>query len=286
MPPLSTPDAATFNARGHDFTDVNFEGMGAVRFRPAEWTTLELAGARKVRSPSSLERYLWTPLSASAGQADGRTYLGNLDLDPEASHQVNLTAAFRGRRWEVRVSPFYNWVSDYIQGVPIGRRDAAGRPVLQYQNVSLAELRGVDGEARWLITTNLTLRAGLSYVRGTNEETDDNLYRIAPLRGNVALDVQWRGFEATVETVLADEQTDVSAYNSEPVTPGYVVVNLRAGYRFNAHLRLDAGVENLLDEDYADHLDGINRVAGSDVAVGARLPGYGRFAYVSLRAGF
>jgi iron complex outermembrane receptor protein len=279
-------DAARFNARDHEFTDVNFEGMGAVRFRPADWTTLELAGARKVRSPSSLERYLWTPLSASAGQADGRTYLGNLDLDPEASHQVNLTASFHGARWEVRVSPFYNWVSDYIQGTPIGRLDAAGRPVLQYRNVSLAELHGVEANARWLLSTNFTLRGGLSYVRGRNEDTGDHLYRIAPLRGTVALDFRWRDFEATAETVLADEQTNVSAYNNEPVTPGYVVVNLRAGYRFNAHLRLDAGIENLLDEDYADHLDGINRVAGSDVAVGARLPGYGRFAYVSLRAGF
>ncbi len=279
-------DAAAFNARSHDFTDVNFEGMGSVRFRPADWTTVELAGARKVRSPSSLERYLWTPLSASAGQADGRTYLGNLDLDPEASHQVNLTAAFRGSRWETRVSPFYNWVSDYIQGTPIARRDPAGRPVLQYQNLSQVELYGVDADARWLITTNFTLRGGLSYLRGRNEDTGDNLYRIAPLRGNVALDFRWRNLEATAEVALAAEQTEVSRYNDEPETPGYIVCNLRAGYRFSRHLRLDAGVENLLDEDYADHLGGVNRVAGSDVPVGARLPGYGRFGYVSLRAEF
>jgi iron complex outermembrane receptor protein len=39
-------------------------------------------------------------------------------------------------------------------------------------------------------------------------------------------------------------------------------------------------LENLTDEYDADHLGGINRVAGSDVAVNQRIPGAGRFVYV------
>ena len=36
--------------------------------------------SRKSRSPAYQERYLWLPLQATAGLADGRTYTGNLDL--------------------------------------------------------------------------------------------------------------------------------------------------------------------------------------------------------------
>jgi iron complex outermembrane receptor protein len=39
----------------------------------------------------------------------------------------------------------------------------------------------------------------------------------------------------------------------------------------------------VFDKEYADHLSGINRVSGTDVAVGDRIPGYGRNFYASLQ---
>ena len=42
-------------------------------------------------------------------------------------------------------------------------------------------------------------------------------------------------------------------------------------------------MDNLADERYEDHLGGINRVRGNpDVAVGERLPGYGRNVFARL----
>ena len=103
------------------------------------------------------------------------------------------------------------------------------------------------------------------------------------MRGALSLDWEHGRFNAGTQLLLVADQDEVAAYNSELPTPGYVVWNLRAGYRFTRWLSLDAGVENLLDTFYADHLGGINRVAGSDVAVGQRLPGAGRFVYSALR---
>jgi iron complex outermembrane receptor protein len=275
-------DAARFNASGHDFLDVNFDATASVRFRPNAWSAYELGLARKNRAPSLLERYLWTPLSASAGQADGRTYLGNLDLDPETSHQVALTADWHGPKWQVQVTPFYNLVSDYVQGAPIARRDSSGRPVLQFQNMDSAELYGVEGLARYEFDEHFALRGSLSYVRGRNRDTDDNLYRIAPLHGTLGLDHRWRGLESAIEVVLVDDQNKVAAYNAEPRTPGYALLHLRTGFAFRSHLRVQLGLENVTNERYADHLGGINRVLGSDVAVGQRIPGAGRFVYAAV----
>lgn len=279
--PASAADRAAFNARAHDFADANFDVTVAVRFTPGAHQSYELGFARKNRAPSLLERYLWTPLSASAGQADGRTYLGNLELDSETSHQFAFTADWHGDRWQVKFTPFYNIVSDYIQGTPITRL-INGLPVLQFQNQSRADLYGADAEARYDLHEHFTLRGRCSYVRGINRDTGDNLYRIAPLRGTVSLQHHWRGWRGEVEVELAEDQNDVAAYNGELRTPGYALLHLRAGYTFRERLSLDIALENVFDERYADHLDGINRVADSDVAVGARIPGAGRFVSASV----
>ena len=247
---------------------------------------LEAGFARKNRAPSVLERYLWTPLSASAGQADGRRYLGNLELGSETSHQVGLTLMGHTTNGLVRVTPFYQWVQDYIQGTPIARTDPAGLPVLQFQNQDRVELYGVDLDTRYDLLRSLGLRGTLSYVRGRNLSTDDNLYRIAPLRGSVSLEHRWGLYQGTVQVVMADDQTHVSRYNNEPQTSGYALLNLRVALAVHRNVELSLALENVFDELYADHLGGINSVGGSDVAVGQRIPGRGRSLITMVRGRF
>jgi iron complex outermembrane receptor protein len=277
----SAADRAAFNSRDHDFLDADFDATGAVRFTPGEHASLEFALARKTRAPSLLERYLWTPLSASAGQADGRTYLGNLGLDPEVSHQAAATLDLHGERWQVKVTPFYNYVTDYIQGAPIARTNA-GLPVLQFQNLDRVHLYGVEGSAAFTLSRHFAVRGTISYVRGINLENDDNLYRIAPLHGMIGLEHQWKALRNNLEVVLADSQQDVARYNSEPPTGGYALLNLRTACTLFKRLTLELALDNLFDERYADHLGGINRVSGSDVPVGSRIPGAGRAVSASL----
>jgi iron complex outermembrane receptor protein len=274
-------DARFFNAAQRTRTDADFDAMASVRYTADEHQSYELGFARKSRSPSLLERYLWTPLSASAGQADGRTYLGNLSLGPEVSHQVSATADWHGKEWQVTLSPFYQRVSDYIQGTPISRT-SSGLPVLQYQNVNRVDLEGADAGARCAFFKYFTARAAASYVRGVNKDNGDNLYRIPPLHGTVALEHRWGGWENVAEVVLAARQGHVAAYNGELPTGGYALLNLRTGYTFKEGLAVEVGVENVLDKLYADHLGGVNRVMNGDVAVGGRIPNPGRFLFGSL----
>ena len=44
----------------------------------------------KNRAPSYQELYLWLPLPITAGLADGRSYLGNLDLKSETAREINI----------------------------------------------------------------------------------------------------------------------------------------------------------------------------------------------------
>lgn len=78
------------------------------------------------------------------------------------------------------------------------------------------------------------------------------------------------------------EQDEVSQTNSEAETDGYVVLSAYADWQVSEFVHLTAGVENLLDEVYQDHLAGYNRNGFGDVPVGERLPGAGRGAFVRL----
>lgn len=275
-------DQNAFNSADRSFTDVLPGAAAAVSFEPDDSTTIELAFALKSRAPSLVERYLWTPLNASAGLADGRTYLGNLDLDPETSFQVGLGIEKRGEAWNVELTPFYQSVNDYIQGMPLARTDAAGNPVLQYQNIDRAELYGFELAGAYDINSEFSINSSISYVRGRNKETGDDLYRIAPLRGIV--DLAWRHetWESHLEFVWADAQNRVSEVQGETSSPGYGLVNFRLAKMFFKGLRVEAGVENLLDKRYTEHLGGVNRVPGGDLTVGERIPAAGRFAYGSV----
>jgi iron complex outermembrane receptor protein len=280
--PMIDVDLNAFNASDRSFSDVLPAGAAALRFEPDDKTGIELAAALKSRAPSLVERYLWTPLNASAGLADGRTYLGNLGLDPETSMQISLAATRKGDSWHAGITPFYQNVHDYIQGMPIARMDMNGLPVLQYDNIDRAELYGLELTGGWQITEEVTLAGSISHVRGRNADTGDDLYRIAPLHGLFDLGYRRDLWEANLEWVWASAQNRVSQIQNEPTTPGYGILNLRVAKTFADSVRLEVGVENLLDKRYADHLGGVNRVPGGDLAMGEAIPSAGRFAYVSL----
>jgi iron complex outermembrane receptor protein len=276
-------DLAAFNSADRSFTDVLPAATAALRFAPDENTGIELAAALKSRAPSLVERYLWTPLNASAGLADGRTYLGNLDLDPETSFQIALAVTRKGEQWNAGITPFYQSVYDYIQGMPMTRLDKpGGKPVLQYDNIDRAELYGFELTGGWRFTEELALDGSVSHVRGRNKDTGDDLYRIAPLRGIFDLGYQRDSWESHLEWVWADAQNRVSDLQDEESSPGYGILNLRLAKTFSGAVRVEVGVENLLDKRYTDHLGGVNRVTGGDLATGEHIPGAGRFAYASV----
>ena len=87
-------------------------------------------------------------------------------------------------------------------------------------------------------------------------------------------------WSASAETIFIADQDRVSDTNSEIGTDGYELFNLFATWRFNPKMTLSAGIENVFDKEYENHLGGYNRIRNSDVGLGARLPGVGRNVHV------
>ncbi|MEW5787855.1 MAG: TonB-dependent receptor [Pseudomonadota bacterium] len=284
---LTVADAAAFNARSHQRTDHNWDWSTLFQYAATERMDYELGLTRKTRSPSLLERYEWTPLNASAGQADNNRYMGNLDLKPEVAHTASAGLRFHEAGQEMKATLFYQRVNDYIVGTPCaaGVCSTTGVVHLRYENHD-ARLAGLDlAWNRQAGPWNLT--AVLSYVQGRNLDSDTDLYRIAPLRLTVGITHDTGTLRNTLQLRAADQQNKVTTYatvglNDEPRTPGYAVLDWHGRWQATRNMTLHYGVDNLLDKLYYDHLGGINRVMGSDVAVGERLPGAGRFAFMQL----
>lgn len=280
--------AKDFNAKKHDKEDLNVDVVTKLTHHYNDDLDIEIGFGRKTRSPSYQERYLWLPLNATGGLADGHNYIGNIELQPEVSYQAEL-----GLNWQVDsvyIMPriFYRYVKDYIQGTPT--RNAAALKIqsntLEYTNVD-AYLYGADVEAGFRFHEDWKVDAMISYVRGRRDDVTDNLYRIAPLNGRIGVFYDTPDWLAGTELIGYDDQNETSNYNKEKATPGYFVWNLRAQYRpqYNSvrGLQIGFGIENVLDESYRTHLSGTNRNPANDgTAIGEHLPGVGRNFYATL----
>ena len=103
------------------------------------------------------------------------------------------------------------------------------------------------------------------------------------MNGLVELNYSTQRWGLGAECYFAARQDKVAEFNGESNTDGYAVFNLNGYLQVANVVRLSAGVDNLADNVYSDHLAGLNRVAGNaDLAVGERLPGYGRSFFARL----
>ncbi|WJG10678.1 TonB-dependent receptor [Aliiglaciecola sp. LCG003] len=266
------------------FADVSAHAQGS--FDGAwQW---QAAIAQKNRAPSYTELYVWLPLGISAGLADGKNYLGNLELNHETSRQVDLGVSYYSDALTIAPRVFYQAVQDYIVGTPSEDPLAnmvstmmSGAQPLQWQNTD-ATIWGADILVTAQLSDKIDLGMTASWVRGTRDDIDQPLYRIAP--ASLMTQLHWRNQQLTVsiESQLFAAQHQVSQLQSETQSAGYGLINLSGEYRFNKHISLSLAAKNLFDKAYQPHLGGVNRVAETDVPVGDRLYETGRELSASL----
>lgn len=286
--------ANAFTAADRDWSDGTFDAVARL-WAPLGAFTPRVTLARKTRVANAIERFSWLPTGASGGLADGNIYVGDLNLENEKAWIAEIGFDYENADFYARPTLFYRRVNDFIQGVPFDATpEVVDSPVemiaamngdatpLRFANVD-AELYGLDIDFGWNIAGPLHLDGTASYVRGKRRDLDDNLYRIAPPNARMALSWQEETWRAGIELHAFADQNKVSATNGEETTNGYVLAGLFGHVAITSTLSLDARIENLLDNDYSQHLAGYNRVSGSDVPLGARIPGAGRSAFIRLR---
>lgn len=307
---MGTPPAAVralrerFNNSDRSHTDYNLDLVAKMAYPLNEEFTLTAGYARKTRSASYIERYIWIPLNVNAGLGDGNNFIGNPNLDPEWSNQFELGFDWQNPKAFFTPRIHYQRINNYIQGVAVEASPfnmpvigvsglANGDPTpLQFSNVE-AEIYGFDAEWGYQINDAWSVGGTATYLRGKRLDVNDDLYHIAPPRTNIALTRNFGKGSATIEGVLVARQTKISdeltddptnPLNNNDSTPGYGLVNIYGDYTPTSlkGITLRAGVENLFDKQYTDHLNGFNRVVDNGEDLGERLSGPGINAFLTL----
>lgn len=309
-PGFAGTDASNFNQAERSKTDYNLDITALVRFTPSDSSRYELGYAQKTRSPNLYERYSWSTNGMAMRMinlaGDGNGYVGNLQLQPEIAHTLSASAQWQdaqAARWQASVTPYLTYVDDYVDArrcdsggmscTPANLSATEGFVYLQFANTS-ARLYGVDlaGELRLgeVSQNNFSLRGNLSYVRGENRSSGDNLYNIMPLNARFALDHVRGAWSNTLEWELVSAKRKVSAERNEVATSGYGLVNLSTRYEWD-RVELSLGIDNLFDRLYNHPLGGAylgqgKTMSATDVAWGTPVPGMGRSVYTGIRVSF
>lgn len=267
MQALDIAAANAFNASDRSRTDVNFDLTAVASYEAGPGAAYSFGYARKTRSPSLYERYSWGQGTMATAMTnwfgDGNGYIGDPDLDPEVAHTVSATGDWKGDGWRFKVTPYVSYVEDFIDADDTGRRFGTGNQfvILQLANHD-ALLYGVDISGSLALAHgtrfgDFDLSATAGFVRGENRDSGDELYRLAPLNVRLVLEHRLDDWSNGIELVASASKTDVNDARQELETSGYALINLKTSYQWPG-VRLDAGIDNVLDQRWYDPLAGVD----------------------------
>jgi hemoglobin/transferrin/lactoferrin receptor protein len=210
--------------------------------------------------------------------APGSLIVPNDDIKPEQTFNTELNWAYvpvAGVRWEGAVfnTLFRNAiVTDGFQynGQDSVDYDGTLSRVLANQNKRKANIVGFTTGLSVALPAHFEVSGQVSYTRGrvqADEGDDTPLDHIPPVFGRVALRYGHGKLDGEVFSIFhakkpIDEYSnsgeDNAQYAPADGMPAWQTLNLRVGYRIWGGLTLQAGVDNLLDQQYRVFASGIN----------------------------
>ena len=186
--------------------------------------------------------------------------IGNPDLERESTLGLDLSVRHQSTRlrgdFNVYVYDIDNFVFAAVTDEVID-----GLSVAEYLQGD-SRFIGFDAKGSVRLGEQVWLNLGLGLVDAELTTTNEALPRIPPLRGQLSVDVPYRGFTITPEWIFASKQDRV--FRDETETDGSSVLNVRASYvwprQHLVHIVSVAGY-NLTNELYRNHTSFIKDLA-------------------------
>ena len=235
--------------------DVLPSGRAKLSWQAGPDVTLAASVGHTARVAEANERYFGL-------RRAGTDWVGEPGLAPTRNTGVDLSVAVQRPRTTVTANAYFNRLDGYIAvydaprtAMVAGVMNAMAR---SYANVD-ARQRGFDASASLTVVPRLSLSGDVSYVRGTMTPrtelgiTSRDLAETPPLRARLRARVDDGRLFAEIEGVAAASQTRVDSSLGERATPAWAIANLTTGVR-HGRLSIAAGVANLLDTYYVEHL--------------------------------
>lgn len=196
---------------------------------------------------------LFSPKLAPAGSANAFD-----GIKPEKTTQLDFGIQYQGERLEAWASGYVGQVRDYI--LFDYRRTMMGGYTSQAQNID-ARIMGGELGAAYKLTENWKADATLAYAWGKNSSDGKALPQMPPLESRLGLTYSQDAWSVGTLWRLVAEQNRIAENQGNVVgkdygkSAGFGVFSLNGAYKINNNLKLSAGVDNLFDKAYAEHLN-------------------------------
>ena len=207
------------------------------------------------RSPDYWERAKQDPVTLNSAFLSTR---------PEQTTQLDVGVVWAGGAWSGSLSAFASTIHDYvlIRWSPT--------PTLA-RNVD-ATTRGAEATVAYALARNLKVDATVAFVHGDNTTDGKPLAQQPPTDARLGLTYDNRAFSLGVLARLVASQNRVDVGSGSIVnngqdlgpTGGFSVFSANGGYRLKKGLQITAGVDNVLNRTYTEHIS----------QAGAMVPGF------------
>lgn len=178
-------------------------------------------------------------------------------IKPEKTTQLDFGIQYQDERLQAWASGYVGQIRDYIL---FDYRSMMGMSSTQAQNID-ARIMGGELGAAYKLDENWKADATLAYAWGKNSSDGKALPQMPPLESRLGLSYSrdtwsvgalWRLVAA--QNRIAENQGNVVGKDYEK-SGGFGVFSLNGAYKVNHNLKLSAGVDNLFDKAYAEHLN-------------------------------
>lgn len=227
--------------------DISYSSNAGFKYSLTSELDLTLSLGYAFRSPSLEERFQYIDLGSLVR-------VGDPSLKPEKGYTSDFGIRFYSSDMKIISSFFFNYITDIVVEKP---GTFEGRNAQIKTNIGKARLYGFDFLINYNFYKDWLTYLTASYVKGDDLSEDQNLPQIPPLNGTFGIKSSiTENISAEVSSSVFAPQNDVAA--GEITTPGYaafnVAVNLKNINLTSLRFQIFAGVENIFDKSYRNHL--------------------------------
>lgn len=225
--------------------NLNYSAHVDLAYNISQSQSLAFSVSNSYRSPSIEELFKNINLGASI-------HLGNPNLKPEQGIFTNLNHTLIESNFNLKTDVFFNYLTNLIQEV----QNSTSPTTFVNQNISKALFVGAEIEGKWWINNHFMLLANASYTHTHDIVANMPLPQIPPLHGFASINYDNKQVGCSFSTSWAAAQNEIAV--GETSTTGHLIFNIDAHsadiHLNNSRLKLFAGVDNILNTAYFDHL--------------------------------
>ncbi|MDB4286033.1 TonB-dependent receptor [bacterium] len=253
--------------------------LGSI-FTPVKGTRIAMLASNGFRAPNVDD------IGKTFDSNPGNVIVPNPNLKPEYTYNIEMTVSqVIADNLHLEISGWNTWYVDalVVRNFRLGDSDSIMYEGVRSQiqasvNARKAVLRGVSASMQYKFWEHFRLTSSLTFTHGQDLSASVPLDHIPPLFGKTALSYRAKGIEAEAYLMYngwknldrySPSGEDNFVFATPDGMPSWMTVNLKTSYAINDRLRINLGLENMMNSHYRLFASGIS-APGRNLVVAIR----------------